>query len=385
MSDALTVYGQRDQVKELADRVTKMLPSVRELGETGALALAQVSYSLGLNPFIGEIWAIPQKDRRSGRVVGFSIMAGIKGLRRAARKQAQEQGGIYPFYRPRFRMMTDEEKELADLGEKDKGLICELEIVLSPGHPWYQANGHERFIVEGVGIVRSYEKSKMETMQLVRKRAEADALKMAFDIPFGDGGEDFRLEAGYESGFLDNGADDAIEGQVTEVKEEEPALEAGVQQNGDHERPLEPEIIKALMVRKTAQDDGREPSRAQIGLAAGKGRELFAEMSDPDKRYHSVLRYLWDVTSTKDLTLAQIQAMLDWMLVDGSKTQKDDTGDYPLHPDAPEEAQRIVRLAMQEAGQMDMFGDSDDAEEDVPETDVSVSQGTFDDMTGTGQ
>jgi hypothetical protein len=129
---ALALYGQRGEVKELSDRILKMLPGVRQLGEAGALALAQVAYSMGLNPFTGEVWAIPIKDKSTGRVVGFSIMAGIKGLRRAAKIQAKENGGIYPFYRPSFRLMTDEEKELADLKKGDKGLVCELEVFLPP-------------------------------------------------------------------------------------------------------------------------------------------------------------------------------------------------------------------------------------------------------------
>jgi hypothetical protein len=190
----LSVYGNRSEVKELSDRIGKMLPSVRELGNAGALALAQVAFSMGLNPFTGEIWAIPQK--KNGKVVGFSIMAGIKGLRRAARKQSEKMGGVYPFYRPRFRMLSEEEKEMAELGEKDRGLICELELILPPSHPFFKP-GYERFIIEGIGIVRANERSMMERIQLLRKRAEADALKMAFDLPFGDSGDGFAIEAEY--------------------------------------------------------------------------------------------------------------------------------------------------------------------------------------------
>jgi hypothetical protein len=181
---ALAVYGDRGAVKELSERLTRMLPSVRELGPSGALALAQVAHAMGLNPFTGEIWAIPQ--RRGGEVVGFSVMAGIKGLRRAARHQAQQMGAVYPFYRVSYRTLTDDEKDLVGLREGDKGLACQLELVLPPDHAWYTAHQHERFIVEGLGVYRSGERTQMEPFQVVRKRAEADALKIAFDLPFGD-------------------------------------------------------------------------------------------------------------------------------------------------------------------------------------------------------
>ena len=52
-------YGDRAEIQEMATRITNMLPGAKEIGPVGALALAQVARSLGLNPFIGEIWAIP--------------------------------------------------------------------------------------------------------------------------------------------------------------------------------------------------------------------------------------------------------------------------------------------------------------------------------------
>ena len=191
----LTLYGERQEVRELADRITAMLPQVKTIGPAGALALAQVAHSMGLNPFIGEVWAIPQRDR-DGRTVGFSLMAGIKGLRRAAKNQAQKLGAIYPYYHPGFRLMSDDEKALADIKPGDKGIVCELEIILPPDHPFYRVNNNARYIVEGVGIFRQGERSKMEPIQVVRKRAESDALKLAFDLPFaeGRGDDDFTAE-----------------------------------------------------------------------------------------------------------------------------------------------------------------------------------------------
>lgn len=186
MSDkSLIPYGDRDEVKELSERIIHFLPGAKSMGQAGALALAQVAVAMGLNPFNNEIWAIPQKDR-DGRVVGYNIMAGIKGLRRAAKMQAQASGGLYPFYNPAFRMLTPEEVDFYAVRPGDKAIVCVLEIFLQPGHPYYMANNYRRCVVEGVGIWRKGEKTRMEPAMCSRKRAESDALKIAFDLPFGD-------------------------------------------------------------------------------------------------------------------------------------------------------------------------------------------------------
>jgi len=253
---ALAIYGERSEVKELSQRITNMLPGVRQMGGASALALAQVAHSMGLNPFTGEVWAIPQ--RSGGQVVGFSIMAGIKGLRRAAKIQAKANGGIYPYYCPKFRLMSDEEKELADLKAGDKGLICELEVMLPPGHPWYRANKFQRFIVEGVGIFRQGERTKMEPMQVVRKRAEADALKIAFDLPFGDqnaNGDYVAIDADYEVFDSEEGPEDepAVE-EATEQPAEEPEPESVTTNGGEKGQTWPAPFVWALTQENLAAD-----------------------------------------------------------------------------------------------------------------------------------
>lgn len=416
-SKALSIYGQRDEVRELSNRIVKMLPGMRSLGDAGALALAQVAVAMELNPFIGEIWAIPQRSQ--GRVTSFSIMAGIKGLRRAAREQAKREGGVYPYYRPRWRLLTEDERELVDLKPGDKALVCQLEIMLPPDHPYYKTSGHARYIVEGIGVFRSGERTKMEPIQVVRKRAEADALKIAFDLPFGDvnaEGDYEVIDADYEEvGRDDSGSaigpsiqidvpdeawhqvvgnlmragfksplhvvkaieeldihevtDDNLDHVLARLRDylgvdehepvREPESEPARPTNGgapkvNGKRPLEPESIKARMDEKIEGDDGTRASEAQIGLAAAKGRECFAGEPDGDLKYHTVLNFLFGVTSSKSLTKRQAGAMLDWML-----TKRDEeTGDYPLHQHAPEEAKRIVRHVMETAGQIDMFNEA---------------------------
>lgn len=217
---AITQYGEREQIKELSTRITRMLPQIRQLGETGSIALAQISYSLGLNPFVGEVWAIPQGGKN------FSLMVGIKGLRRAAKYQAQKMGAIYPFYRPSYRLLSDEEKEMASIGPNDKALVCQLEVFLPPNHTFYQTNEYARCIYEGMGIVRAGTKSKMEPIQLVRKRAEADALKQAFDLPFGESTDDeaYSINGAHGTGSEWKEYPEMVDDETGEIVEEAPEV-----------------------------------------------------------------------------------------------------------------------------------------------------------------
>jgi len=115
-------------------------------------------------------------------------------------------------------------------------------------------------------------------------------------------------------------------------------------------RPLDPDNVKAFLHKKTENDDGTEITTAQIGLVASKLEECFAPDDDASGKRLTVLHWLWEVESSQELTKAQAKATLDWLL----KGEKDDTGDYPLHQDACEEAKRIYRQALKAAGQQEM-------------------------------
>lgn len=172
---ALQIYADRAEVNELAHRITKMLPSVQQLGNAGALALAQVSISLGLNPFIGELWAIPRKKG------GFSLMCGIKGLRRAARIQAKADDGMYVVT---FRQVTQEEAAGLRINTGDLIRACDLYLDGRKARAFQEFTGQiPRFT--GIGVYRQGEATLMNPIQVARKRAEADALKQAFDLPIG--------------------------------------------------------------------------------------------------------------------------------------------------------------------------------------------------------
>lgn len=184
MSEQLD-FAEREDVKELAERIKVLIPGVQDLGtymEAGALALAQAAITSGLNPFLGEIWVL-RKGRAADPCKGFSIKPGIRGARRAARNQAAAWGFVPPYYRPMFRTPTDFEGKLMGAKANDAAVACDLELLLPLEHPWYKDAGGERYIVTGLGIQRSGGHSQMAPFQAARKRAEEDALKLAFDLP----------------------------------------------------------------------------------------------------------------------------------------------------------------------------------------------------------
>jgi len=160
----LLLYGSREEIRELADRARRFLPNGKNLKDHEALALAQISVAYQLNPFNGEVWYIPAKGP----------MVGIKGLRKAARQQSG--------YMLRQHDMDMGEREQRLLQDGDIGRICELYRV-DLGVQMQQAN--IPFVGEGIARQNERAPHTKSLAWLADKRAEADALKKAFDLPFG--------------------------------------------------------------------------------------------------------------------------------------------------------------------------------------------------------
>ena len=95
-------------------------------------------------------------------------------------------------------------------------------------------------------------------------------------------------------------------------------------------------------------------------MLAGKFQEAYSEKEydDPAGCYHSALEWLWAKSSAKDLTRGEASATLDWLL-----DKEAPEGVYDLHPAVLEEAVRILHQAMKDAGQSDMFDESEDDKE----------------------
>jgi len=187
---AVAPWADQRDVQELGERLQKMMPGAKKLKPPEALALAQAAIAHGLDPFNGELWYIP----------GSGLMAGIKGHRRSAHRQlAQEGGGNYW---PEFEVLGADEKNA--LGIPPAALtyrckirdtrtvehyVAQIKSLLDAGLDWEIVSDlvGARPYTEGIGYAEKTERSKMSLVQRAMKRAEADALKRRFDLPFGVG------------------------------------------------------------------------------------------------------------------------------------------------------------------------------------------------------
>jgi len=121
------------------------------------------------------------------------------------------------------------------------------------------------------------------------------------------------------------------------------------------ERPYPAAVIRKKLQGIVANAASEAPATDnQRALVASKLEECFAGQDDADKKRHTVLQYLFEFDSVKDAKFRQghVTAITTWILLDGNK---DDTGDYPLHPKAPAEAAGIIRAFQEAAGQEALF------------------------------
>jgi hypothetical protein len=181
----LSNYGDRKEIKELANRLRVMMPGGQKYTESEALTLAQIAIAHDLDPFNGEVWLI--KDDTSGKVYG--ALVGIKGHRKHAKRQANYWG--------EFNRVVEVEKYNAPAGSivyeyllyDDKTLGSHQKLLDS-----YIKSGMKLSeVIEylgrppatiGIGIWSPGDKSKMKPVQCAMFRAEKDALKRRFDVKF---------------------------------------------------------------------------------------------------------------------------------------------------------------------------------------------------------
>jgi len=212
VQSGLIVWGSRDEVRELNERLKIMLPGGEKLNDKQRLALAQASIAHSLDPFNGEIYMIP----------GSGLMIGIKGLRKKAHEQVQ--GNFWPNFREisnedeRNRLLIPEgalafEARLFD-SENIRLYVEAVSQLLKAGIPWEAVKEMigDKPYTSGIGIFRKGEKTRMEPVQCAMKRAEADAIKRRFDVPFGLAVD---VESDTDAEYAGNWSD-AIDGDVVQ-------------------------------------------------------------------------------------------------------------------------------------------------------------------------
>lgn len=210
---AIVNYGSRDLVKELGERLRKMMPGTASLTENEALTVAQIAIAHDLDPFNGEVWGIKGDDK------WYGVMVGIKGLRKSANREA---GRLNFSYWTEFIQVDPSEVGASKEAIVYKCIIRDtqamqaygksINILTTSGIPYTQALemvGKAPMTV-GIGIATPGERSKMAIHPRARKRAEADALKQRFDLQFQGAMVD-----------VQGTVEEAIEGNVIDIIPEE--------------------------------------------------------------------------------------------------------------------------------------------------------------------
>lgn len=328
----------RVAVRELVARLKAGL-KIKDASENEYIALATMSMAHNLDPFNGECWIIP----------GNGVMAGIKGLRKAA--DAQLPDGAYR--NPILRLLQHSEyTKYAIPDDTEIAAICELtrsdatqkwvgqlSQLTALGMPYEEAlkNFEPRPVWVGIGIVKKTDKSKMARIQLVFKRAEADAMKKAFNLPFNI---DLSNE-GFDS--------EPIEGEYAEYPAEQPEAAAEAEPAEKPVRPYAPDVV-----RRAIRDRVNHNPTAHEKTASSKQQSYVAQLLSKafegsptlDKDRHAVQLWLIGKESVKTFSAAEAAAVIEWLA--------DDTGD--LGYDGALEAQGILRQALIEQGQAELPG-----------------------------
>lgn len=220
---AIAQFGSRDEVREIVERLKLMAPSGNKLSNGELLALAQGAVAHGLDPLNGEIWIIPNRG----------LMIGVKGLRKKAREQVRGNFWID------FRTIENQEERAAMKiptsalayearlfdSENIRTYAETAERLLKAGIPWEAVRamiGDKPYTI-GIGVLKAGENTKMEPVQCAMKRAEADALKRRFDVPFGLAVE----------------SDDApVAGEWVDIHEQDPAPEITPEEQAQRRREM---------------------------------------------------------------------------------------------------------------------------------------------------
>jgi hypothetical protein len=187
------------------------------------LTVAQVAIAHGLDPFNGEVWGL------KGDGKWYGVMVGIKGLRKAARRQAEREGGTY-WTEPPARV------DPKQYSAKEDAVVYEIRLrdtvttqayskalysLTTAGIPYAEAirmMGNAPVWV-GIGIATPDERSKLSIHARAKKRAEADAIKQRYDVEFTGAAMD-------EDGDIGAIDPDLIEGDYTATSTQDAPAES---------------------------------------------------------------------------------------------------------------------------------------------------------------
>lgn len=205
----LVQYGGRNELKELSLRLRQMMPSAQQFSDREALAVAQIAHAHGLDPFNGEVWGL-----KGGNGQWYGVMVGIKGLRKCARRAAQNENSVYWLD---FKAVEPSKYNITLSG----AIVYECTLRDTATTQAYSKAVHELTdakipyeeavnmlggapVTIGIGVADPSERSKMGLHARARKRAEADALKTRYDVEFGNAHFTVEEEGEFVEGEVEN-------------------------------------------------------------------------------------------------------------------------------------------------------------------------------------
>lgn len=283
---SIEIYGNREDIREMTDRLVRMLPGTANLTEKEALTVAQVAIAHGLDPFTGEVWGL-----KSDKGVWYGVMVGIAGRRKLARKQADEEGGTYWTEPPRLvspeLYSAPPEAVVYEVILRDtvstQAYAKSVHSLTTAGIPYKDAiammGDAPRWV--GVGIAEPKEFSKMPIHARAKKRAEADALKQRYDIRLQ--GVEFYDETNRPDDAMMPEFQDTIDAEVTEVQEPKRS-EAEILKDLGYEPDPYPSPQQIAAYRQLLKE----------GHAAGLVEDPSVAMPADEKTYHALCQDLRD-------------------------------------------------------------------------------------------
>ena len=113
-------------------------------------------------------------------------------------------------------------------------------------------------------------------------------------------------------------------------------------------RPADPETVKGWLTKKAEKlSYYRDPSPEQRGLMNG----LLSKILGGDRERRSWIGWTWAQASSANLTGGQVSATLNWL----NLTKDPEAGEQIPYPFAVSECKMMLRQAMTDKGQLDLF------------------------------
>lgn len=279
---APAAYGDKPQVRSLAERIMALDPSFRSIGQRGVMLKAQLGIALGLNPLPGtghiHVWLDGDN---------LCVHVGLEGRMALARAES-------PFS-VSTRLMSAAEADAHGLQHGDRGAVAEL----------YRIDLTERMHragipvkpMTGIGVAKSNERIvKGRSLQWrADQRAIKDAIRLAYSFRLPVQAIEIMSEAGATfADAIPEGAE-IIEGEL----------------NAPDERPAEERLANAATAQSALWDEsaaaaGEEPDEApEVPAAPLPAIILTRQVAPPPAKAAN------GHTSTRGEVIARWSALVD--------------------------------------------------------------------------